>query len=91
MWYISLSEAPILADSAIPTTTGEEYLSTTTVATMNCMMIPIVTESSIHQTPQSSANSPNDLDMIHSESATSAESVPIATIHNKSPLIAGVF
>ncbi|KAH6595336.1 hypothetical protein BASA50_005855 [Batrachochytrium salamandrivorans] len=52
----SLSEDSIPADSVIPTT-GSEYMSTTTVATTDSIMTPIVAESSIHQTPQPSADS----------------------------------
>ncbi|KAH9264269.1 hypothetical protein BASA83_012288 [Batrachochytrium salamandrivorans] len=76
----SLSEDSMPADSAIPTT-GAEHLSTTTVATTDYIMTPIVTESQIHQAPQPSAGLPNDPDRIHSESAIHAESVPISIIH----------
>ncbi|KAH6560959.1 hypothetical protein BASA60_000181 [Batrachochytrium salamandrivorans] len=71
----SLSEA----DSAIPTTEAE-HISTTTVATMDSIMTPIVAKSQIIQAPQPSVGLPNDPDMIHNESATSTESVPIAII-----------
>ncbi|KAH6586944.1 hypothetical protein BASA61_006432 [Batrachochytrium salamandrivorans] len=70
----------IPADSAIPTTEAE-HTSTTTVTTTDPIMTPIVTESQIHQAPQSSADLPNDPDRIHSESAIHAESVPISIIH----------
>ncbi|KAH6600434.1 hypothetical protein BASA61_002281 [Batrachochytrium salamandrivorans] len=70
----SLSEDSMPADSVIPTT-GSEHMSTATVTKMAPMVTPIVTESSTHQAPQPSADLPNDLDMIYSES----------------PLIAGVF
>ncbi|KAH6586945.1 hypothetical protein BASA61_006433 [Batrachochytrium salamandrivorans] len=55
----SLSEDSIPADSAIPTTEAE-HTSTTTVTTTDPIMTPIVTESQIHQAPQSSADLPND-------------------------------
>ncbi|KAH6560960.1 hypothetical protein BASA60_000182 [Batrachochytrium salamandrivorans] len=86
----SLSEDSIPADSATPAT-DKEHLSTTTVATMDSMMTPIVAESQTIQAPQLSVDLSNDPDMIHDESDISAKSVPIATIHSKSPLIAGVF
>ncbi|KAH6590547.1 hypothetical protein BASA61_005306 [Batrachochytrium salamandrivorans] len=76
----SLSEDSMPADSAIPTT-GAEHLSTTTVATTDSTMAPIVAESQIIQAPQPSAGLPNDPDRIHSESAIHAESVPISIIH----------
>ncbi|KAH6593517.1 hypothetical protein BASA50_001597 [Batrachochytrium salamandrivorans] len=76
----SLSEDSMPANSAIPTT-GAEHLSTTTVATTDSTMAPIVAESQIIQAPQPSAGLPNDPDRIHSESAIHAESVPISIIH----------
>ncbi|KAH6590872.1 hypothetical protein BASA50_008874 [Batrachochytrium salamandrivorans] len=51
----SLSEAPIPADSATPATEAE-HLSTTTVATMDSMMTPIVAESQTIQSLQPSAD-----------------------------------
>ncbi|KAH6595100.1 hypothetical protein BASA50_006086 [Batrachochytrium salamandrivorans] len=61
--------------------TDKEHMSTTTVATMDCMTTPIVAKSQIIQASQPSAYLPNDPDRIYSESDIRVESVPMATIH----------
>ncbi|KAH6560962.1 hypothetical protein BASA60_000184 [Batrachochytrium salamandrivorans] len=85
----SLSEDLIPANSAI-STTNAEHLSTTTVATMDSMMTPIVAKSQIIQAPQSSVDLSNDPDRIYktrSDTLEAANPIALATEESASDMV----